>query len=291
MFSKILKKLNKNLKIIISKERYFSKSFWGSILMGIALWTYTSLNKEYITFVKVPLYIKIPENKSIENNIPKDVSLEIKDNGWHLFNLIFFNTAKRCNIDLSSSSIVGNSIQITRSTMLKSIEFLNAQTSDIIPENINLQTGNVVISRVKINPLVYLKTKENFIRVGQINVSPEYIYIRGNEKNIKNIQEWSTKPIYLNDIYEPVNITSALSDTLKGMVKLSVNSVKVTCDIQALAETEINDLEINVVGGKLPENMAIYPKYFTAFIRSGINQIENINIEKINISLNYQDIN
>ena len=85
----MLKFLKKNLKIIAHKERYFSKAFWGSILMAIALWTYTSLNMEYITAVKVPLFIKLPESKSLENNISKDVTLQVKGNGWHLFNLIF----------------------------------------------------------------------------------------------------------------------------------------------------------------------------------------------------------
>lgn len=286
----MFRNLKINLKRILNKERYFSKAFWGSIFMAIALWTYTSLNMEYITFVKVPLFVKLPENKSLENNIPKDISLEVKGNGWHLFNLIFFNNAKRCNIDLSSSNFTSNTIQINRSTMLKSIEYLNAQTSDVLPETINLQTGIVANAKVKVNPVVYLKTRDNYVRIGQINVNPEFIYIKGNEKIIKNIQQWSTKPIILNDIFEPVNISSFLSDSLKGMVRLSTNNVRVSFDIEAISEVEINDLEPEVIGGKKPENLTISPKFFTTVIRGGINQIENLNIEKVSLSLNYKDI-
>ena len=73
-------------------------------------------------------------NKAIENNITDNINIMVKGNGWNLFNLIFFNTAKQCKINLQSKELTSDYYQISRQEIIKSIEyFQNIETTSPFP--------------------------------------------------------------------------------------------------------------------------------------------------------------
>lgn len=268
-----------------------SKTFLGALAFSIALWLYITLNTEFVSFVKVPLAVKLPGDKSIEKPIPKYVSVEIRATGWQIFNLKYLNTSAECNIDLSRGKIKDKNFVINRSDIIKNLENMgNVQTMDIVPQSVGLTLGKIGEYTVLVKPNVEIKPRQGYLLVGDIKTNPALVTIRGNDKKIRGINSWKTEYRIFKDVYEPINVKIPLSDTLTNIIKLSVKEVMMNADVQKIAEITIKDVPLQFEGADLPSRQSVAPLLFDITLRGGIHEITNLNYDDITISINTTDI-
>lgn len=276
----------------IKKKRWFqSKSFWGSLLFAIALWGYTSLNSEYQTFVEIPLRIKLPENRALENTPPKNVYVDVKGTGWNLFYLIFLNTSKVCNIDLSRETILDSIYRINKVDLQKSLQYLkNVSPINVLPENIQLITGKISEYEVYIVPKITIIPREGFTIVGKIELEPEKVKIKGNEKIVSQINRWETENVWFENVNSQLLTSVNLIDTLSGVVSINPQKVLVKANIQQIGEITIDDLPINIVNGSLPEGHFIEPQFISVTLQGGIDLVAELTNYDIFASVEFDKI-
>lgn len=268
-----------------------SRSLFGSIIFAMALWCYTSLNETYNTVVQVPLNLNMPKTRAIENAIPVEVNVQVKGNGWHLFNLLFFNNNKVCNVNLDASEVKEENYTIPRSQLIKSLEnFSNVETKEISPEIIPIKTGIVKETTVDIIPNVTVKPAKDFVLVGEIQVKPEKMKIWGNENLIKNLTQVFTQKINLENINKQTTVKVGIADSIRNKFKLPITQVELTVNVQKLAEITIHDIPIKFEPANYQTQDILQPRYISVTLRGGINQIENINQESIVALIDYKSI-
>jgi YbbR domain-containing protein len=268
-----------------------SKSFLGSILFASALWGYTSLNHDYTTFVIVPLTVKLPADKAIENLLPDNISLKVKGGGWQLFYLEFFNSSKQCFIDLSDKSMPDYQYIISRSDILKSIQnIVDVESIDVLPETIGLQIGKIGRYKVPVNPIVNIKPRDGFIAMNEIKVSPDSIEITGNDIIVKNIKFWNTKKTEITDLCQNTTVPIELSDSLKTIVKISQNVVQISVKLQQAADITIYDIPIRIKGGSLPKNHRLVPTTIKVTVHGGVDMLSNLTPDDFISYIDYKDL-
>lgn len=267
------------------------KSFIGSFIFAFALWGYTSLNTEYRTYVKIPLKVKLPENRAIENAFPGSVSVEVKGSGWHLFNLIFFNTAAVCYVDLADAELTDAYYEVGRNDMIKSLQFLNnVSATNVLPERLSFKTGALAEITVPIKPALHIVPRDGFLIAGSPRISPENVQILGNEKVVKNISSWATRPIEKENANEPFTMVVPVSDSMKNLVNVFQNFVTVSVDIQQRSSMTIPDVEVKLRGGSLPVGHKLIPEFITVTVQGGIKEITAMSIESIRANIDFSDV-
>lgn len=268
-----------------------SKTFLGALAFSIALWLYITLNTEFVSFVKVPLKIKLPKDKSIEKPIPDHISVEVRATGWQIFSLKYFNTASNCFIDLSSNKIIDTLYAINRTDIIKNLSDMgNVQAIDIVPQSLNLTLGQIGEYAVIVEPDVEILPHEDYLLVGEIKTKPDLIIIRGNDKKIRGITRWKTVHRVFKDVTESIKMKIPLSDTLTNIIDLSHRAVLLNADIQKIAEITIQDIRLQYNGADLSSHHKILPEYFDVTIRGGIKDIENLNVDDIMVTVNTTDV-
>jgi YbbR domain-containing protein len=282
----------KNKKYSKIKKMLRSKSLIGSLIFAMALWGYTTLSGEFTSFIEVPLKVILPGDRAIENPLPQNISVSVRGSGWQLFSLTFFNSSAQCLIDLSKRNIQDSTFKIARADIIKSVRYLlNLEAIDVIPDNLNLTLGRIGIIRVPVRPIIDINTKTGFLQVGKIDVQPDSIYIRGNEKVIGNIKEWKTQFKRFDAVHESFTASIPLSsDTLNTLVSLSTSNVTISADVQQAAEITIPDVKIQIRGGVLPVSQNIKPRLLSVTLRGGINQISSVNPDAITASIQFNQI-
>ncbi|MCX7736904.1 MAG: hypothetical protein N2319_09340 [Candidatus Kapabacteria bacterium] len=270
------------------------KAIIGAFLFAIALWFYTNLNQEFYTTIKIPLKIITSENWSIEltgkERFIKEVPIEVKGNGWQLFNLMFINPTYEIVIDLSNKDI-DTIYQISRNDLIDNVKFLgNARAVSTNSPPITIRLGKISISSIEVKPRVKVIPKDGFLLIGKLKVNPDIINIKGNEKIINQIQYWTTEERVFTEVDEPFIFEVPLKDTLSNIITLSQKEVKVSGDIQQIAEMTFFDVPIAIKGRDLGDNHILIPNKFKVTIRSGIDLITKINPRDINLSLDYYQI-
>ena len=279
----------KSLKKLFAKLT--RKRVIGALALAFSLWLFTSMNQTYITMIKVPLSIELPKDRAVENPLPEKITIDARGSGWNLFNLIFFNKEKKCDIDLTKANIRDSIYRITRSQIITSIKSSEAiQVSNVYPENIELKTGKIARKKVPLVSALKIKPQKDFVLVGDVEFEPDSVTLIGNKKIISKFNSWYTsdkKITGLNSYYEE-NIP--LIDTLDGIVEVRPEKVTFFANVQQQADLKIIDVPVNIEGGKLPEFYELFPPIVNVTITGGINIIEDITKEDIQVYLDFSDV-
>ncbi len=284
------KKINFD-KLKSAKKLLSSKALIGSVLLAIALWSYTSLSDTYISLVKLPLIINLPSDRAIEVNPPDMISIEVRGSGWEIFNLVFFNSAAKVEIDLQKEDIKDSVYRIYRNDIIKNVFHLtNLQAIDVVPNQIVVYTGSRVNKEVTIKSNLTVDTKSGFMVIGEQNISPSSITISGNKKIIDKIDHWQTKRLEISKVFEDFSINVPLLDTMHNIVHLSKRFVNISANVQQAVELTFYDIPININGGSLPENHRLYPDIIRIVVRSGINELADLLPEDIEASIDFSEI-
>jgi YbbR domain-containing protein len=263
------------------------KSFWGSFIFAFALWTYASLNYEYSTIVKVPLNLDLPVTRAIENPVSQEISVSVKGRGWDIFNLMFFTPEARVYVDLTQAKIEG-SYEIQRNEIMRGIQgFKNVTPDNVIPEFITLQTGIIEIKTVPVIAKVHLRTREGFMIVGEPEIFPKEIEIRGNKKILKDIVSWQTQDILLDDLHKSVDLNLSVSDSLSSIVTVAQLNIRFKAKIEQYAETTLYDIPIQLMGGTPPESHKLMPAKVNITVRGGISVIDELSPDQVSASMDF----
>lgn len=250
------------------------------------------MNLEYNLKIEVPLYFKSQQDRAIENNPPRTVSVEVKANGWQLTNLYLVNTTAKCIVDLSRFGAQDSIIELTRNDLIKSIQSLfNAQAIDVYPQSLTLKTGKTGTYSVPILSRVTIIPKKGFTVVGTPEIIPDMVNIKGNDKMVKHIKTWSTELMVIKDINESFISNIPLSDSLKNIVSLEKQSVRLQGDIQQESDMTFFDVDIKIRGGNISGNRVLSRTKINVTIRGGVNIISRISQDQINVYLNADDVN
>ncbi len=274
----------------MKKKFRVKKSIIGAILLAITLWAYTTLNNEYVTFVKVPFKVIMPNNRAIENPIPKHLDIEVKGKGWDIFNLLFFNTSKEISLDLSKQRIEKNDIEVGRQQILKSVRYIgNLETIDALPDNVEIRTGISGEYFVEVEPNVKVIPTQGFTLVDGPNVEPERIRIKGNNKIVSNIKTWKTEYTVISDVANSFRTKIPLQDTLESIVAKSRQSVFVFGKLEQIAERTFKDVPYTLINGKA-ESYDIMPKRFDVTVRGGITAVSQVELSDIELILDANEV-
>jgi hypothetical protein len=280
------------MKIILRILRIFTKrAFIGALLFAFALWSYTSLNTNYSTYVDIPLSVKLPPTRAIEKELPATISVESRGTGWSLFNLLYLNNSKRAHVDLSETRIVDSVFTIGRSDFLKGIEsFETVELADVIPSTLTLHTGEIGEYFVPLVSLIEITPREGFSLVGDIRLKPDSIKIIGNDKITSQIKSWSTKTLKIDEANKQIRGTVELSDSLGDIINFNTREIQFFADVQLTLERTFYDIPIVVRDGTMPRNSKITPDKIDITVRGGLEQIKNLDVANLSVFLDFSTI-
>lgn len=274
----------------MKKKFKVRKSIIGAIVLATVLWVYTTLSNEYVTFVKIPLKVVMPNNRAIENPIPKTLDIEVKGKGWDIFNLLFFNTSKEISLDLSKQKLNKNNFEVGRQQILKSVRYAgNLESIDALPDNIEIRTGISGEYFVDVTPKVIIKPTPGFILVEGPEVEPTKIRIKGNDKVVSSIRHWETEGIVISNVANKFRQKVALKDTLESIVSKSRQNVYVYGRLEQIAERTFHDVPYTIINGKA-ESYDIMPKRFDVTVKGGINAVSQVELTDIELTLDANDV-
>ena len=273
------------------KEILTSKPLIGAVFFAVSLWVYTTLGDEFVTYVDIPLSMKLPSDRAVENRLPEEITVEARGTGWSLFTLIFFNTAAECEIDLSTNFMPDSVYVVSRNEIIKSVDnLINVEAIDVLPETMTLKIGKIETLMTKVSPKINIKTRDGFIQVGDLQLKPDSVEITGNNKLIHHIKEWPTETIEINDAFQPLSFSVNLSDSLGSILNLENKKIKVNADIQMLGDITIIDVPVKLTGGSLPKKHILEPKIIDVSIRGGIEILSGLTIEDISVTIDSRKV-
>lgn len=268
-----------------------SRAALGALGFALALWTYTSLNSEYITSIAIPIEVYLPSTRALESTLPGAVNLEVRGRGWNIFKAIFFDSDKKITIDLASRALSDSVFVVTTRELLQGVRNLEGlEVRQAAPDYLSLVTGRVGEIDVKVVPRVKITPRPGFVVIGEPSVSPDLILISGNRELISRVTEWPTQYEEYRDATKSFSIKIPLADTLAGIVRPSTRSVTLYARVEQAASMEFIDLPLIIRGGGLPRGHTLKPTLFSITVEGGVEQLSELTADDFRVWINYWDM-
>lgn len=253
------------LKLRLSRR---SVVFVLCLLLSSLFWLLTSLSKEYVDQIVIPVkYTNVPEGTLIENKPIEFVNAEVKGFGfdlvWHWLQFEDNAISIQANPD-NLKSLVKNGDEIhyvlteSKTGKLNKLDDEEIEVLKIEPDTLFLKFQPI---HTKVVP-VKLDISYSFVRQfgidGEVITEPDSIRISGLESLVQEIGFVSTEMIEWSDLDESVSeeVELVVADDTR-LVSFDRNSVQVTLNVQEFTEGTVTvPLSVNT---DVNEVINLYP--------------------------------
>lgn len=262
------------------------------VLIAGFFWLLNSLNKEYTTEIELPLkYRNLPDNFVFEDNMPRQVSAQVKGYG---FNILFYSASRE------SDSVLIDFQQAKRAHSDGGM-FYKLPTNgalkghlDRVPSNVQLIKFwedtlfiQVEIRRTKSLPLkaqLKLGFERQHVQDGPIEIEPANVTVNGPASIVDQLDFIALKPIELQDLNSDISIEAEVL-LPEGV---SVGREKATIFIPVDQTSEV-DFEVALEQRNVPDSleMLIFPSKVQVVCELPLSKFEILNYRDLVLSVDY----
>ncbi|MBD3374928.1 hypothetical protein GF406_07845 [candidate division KSB1 bacterium] len=280
-------------RIIHKKQE--KPSFWAryklkiaSTLLAIFIWFLVVTGGTFTHIVTVP--ITTPQSSAthiITNEIPKRARIRVRSNGTSLMGFLIFREA---SLYLDFPWQVGTlELHPDKDNVLVTGNAKNINVLELIsPKTIVLNIEDLVEKEVPVKPGFTLKTQPGYTIVGDIELTPSRIKIRGAKSIVDTCQYVETEDASWDNLKRPLRNRIDLKEPSFKTLILLENKVQVFADIQKLMEKQIERVPIKVINLPPQTKAIVVPSTLSLVVEGGVNVVSKVTTEDIVATIDYQ---
>lgn len=221
----------------ITDERRRGIAVAVSLLVAFVLWFTFSMRETYSVVLEMPVEVRnLPEGRALSRMPPERVRVTVQGEGWELLKLQRSPPALRISaqepqVDLFAAASESGELPT------------GVSVQSAIPSLLQLELEPEITRTVPIEPRVRVETAPLYDLLGPARVEPESVQVTGARSVLNTLAAWPTRRLDREEVRATVTATVALSDTLRGLVRRSVQQVQLTVPAALFTEAT-RELEV-----------------------------------------------
>ncbi|MDX1761936.1 MAG: YbbR-like domain-containing protein [Christiangramia sp.] len=267
------------------------KTFSFFLVFSAVVWVLVQFSKTYTQVIEIPVnYINAPLDKSISEERPDHVDLQLQDNGFSIYYYKFFNP--KLEVDLSEAKESNGKLVYSLQNHLSDIEQqlkVDFENSLIVQEEIVVPFQFKKEKMLKVEPRIEVSYAVGFSADEQIQLEPDSIKVSGPEEIIDSLTSVPTRAIKLNKVNDDLDGNVAIDTSSLGELSFYENSVKYFQKVEKFTE---GSAEIAVEVTNVPDdlNLAYFPKTVIVYYQVNLQQFESVSSADFRVICNYKDV-
>ncbi len=268
-----------------------AKTFGFFLIFSAVVWVLVQFSKTYTQLIEIPVnYTNAPLDKSISEERPDHVDLQLQDNGFSIYYFKIFNP--KLDIDLSQARETNDKLVYTLKNHLSEIEEqlkIDFEKSLIVQEEIVVPFQFKKEKMIKVVPQIEVSYAVGFSAENPVELRPDSIKVSGPEKIIDSIETVKTLAVKLSKVNQNLDGSVKIDTTGLGALSFYENSVKYFQKVEKFTE---GSAEIPVEVINVPENLnlAYFPKSVIVYYQVNLKQFESISAADFRVVCNYKDV-
>ncbi|MFH2144008.1 MAG: CdaR family protein [Bacteroidota bacterium] len=297
MKKKIIEKLN---RIFRSERKETNRRvflFFLFLLISSTFWLLNALSKEYLTSFNYPIeIINYPEDKIAVGNIPDNLTIQVRGNGYILFQYKANPFLKPFTVDLESYNLRQlrrkgpyEFFILTDALKIKFQKFFSSdiEITAISPDSLYFNLAEMgekkvpVFSNVKVNLEKQYKIKD------EILIQPDSVTITGPLSILDTMNYVKTTNNVLNNVNKSIQMNVAILNY--DNIEISRSIVKLLIEVEKFTEKSIK-IPVEVIN--IPDSLTIefFPKDVNITFMVGLSQFADIDSNSFRVVTDYQKI-
>lgn len=265
-----------------------------AFILSVCLWVYVSLKTVTTQIVQYPVTVTVQEGKAIATNYPMRVDVKVRTNGWQLFNLQYIGIPPVCNVRTDSRipDSMGK-ISFSKNEILRGLipNLSLDKIVDLTPEEFSVALSPLIKKKVPVKPNLSIEFFDTYGLTGSVRIKPDSVELSGSYAALAAINEWSTTPIRLLDVFSDFSVSSKLSDSLKPLVECTTKEVQISATVDELVDMDMENILVEIINA--PEKLSghrILPATVTVSVRGGVHKLSLLKSSDIRVTLDYKTI-
>ncbi|MDR3653665.1 MAG: hypothetical protein P4L34_11940 [Paludibacter sp.] len=277
------------------KSFFLSKdilSFLFFLALSSAFWFVHSLGKEHETTITIPVrYVGLPINYAITNSPPREITVNIKDQGVKLF-YYQSNHQSPISIDLSRNFYQKGEILITSDQLGGRISrYMHLQSTTTIlevhPDSLLIQYERLSVKTLPIKLISKIELAPQYMLSEGIRLEPSEVTVFGEKKLLNSLKSIPTELLELKNVNDTAMYKCKLK--LNDRLQYSAKYTRVSIFVEPFTERKV---QIPITNINCPDNLSIraFPAFVTATYKVGLSQFNTFSPDDIQIYLDYNDL-
>lgn len=265
-------------------------TFFFFLLLSAMFWTFQTLNEVYEEDFIVPLEMKgIPGNVVITSDLPKQVSIRIRDKGVTLLSYRYGKLLPGLTIDHQQHSNPSGHVRLLTSELLKPLTDALLPGSQIVatrPDTLEYYYNYGLHKRVPVRLQGSIRPEKSYY-LSQIKLSPDSVIVYAAKSLLDTITGAYVKPVYFSDV----------ADTLRQRVEIQpVRGAKFTStqvELIAIADRMVEKtVQVPVQGVNFPATKLLrtFPSKVNITFQVSMNRYRDITADNFVVVVNYEEL-
>ena len=269
------------------------------ICVGIAtgFWFLNALNKTYTVKMIVPVsYINLPDNKTLENQLPEKFDLRIRSHGFNILRhqVIFIFMPFEFNVnDMTGNRMMErrkNSFAFPSRQFLTELSNQFSSEMDILsmsPDTLFFKFGKMGSKLVKVKPMVQVNLKKQYQISGDIKTIPDSVVVSGPQSVLDTLYFVMTDSQKFNSVDQPVIAEVSLPKIKE--VYFNIHTVEVNIPVEEYTEAQIS-VPVVVKNPSPAVNIKLFPEKVKVTFQVGLSRFQQIHPEDVKLTVAFSDI-
>ena len=241
-------------------------------------------------------YTNLPNNKTLENQLPDKFDLTIKSHGFNilreevgsLFSPFEFNVKEMTGnrmMDSKKSSFAFPSTQFL--TELSNQLSSEMDILSMSPDTLFFKFGNMAHKLVKVKPMLKVIPKKQYEISGDIKTIPDSVLVNGPQYIIDTLRFVMTELQKFNSVDEQIKTEAPLSKI--NEVYFNTQQVEINIPVEEYTEAQLS-VPVFMKDKSSGVNVKLFPEKVKVTFQVGLSRFTEIRPEDFKLSVTYFDI-
>ncbi len=271
-------------------DKHSYRILLGSFIVASLFWLTNELNRTHVARFAVPLSIvNLDPDVAIASELPPTIDVSLEGAGWQLF---FLGISNQLAFELPGRRLRSDRFFLTGKNAAEALKLpSDVKVIQVYPETLFVDVDRFSEKRVPVRlPSNTITFKQDYGITGPVILTPDSVTISGAERIIRSIGSWAIEPRSWLNLSQAVQEDVPVSDSLAGIVTVSVKSVRVTIPVQLVADVTYPGIPVTVTGVPDGKDVMLLNSTVSVGIRGGMDGHDTLQPGDFRALLDYQAI-
>ena len=209
------------------------------VLLSCVLWLSLTLGEQRTQTVRLPVEVtETPAGQALAEVPPTHVQVQVQGRGLDLLRLLYAPPVVKVNATTSQVN-VADEVTLPQGTSL--------QVESVTPASFEMALEPRRTRKVPVQSHVEVDLASDYELIGDPQLVPDSAEIAGAESVVEGVDVWPTTTSTIENLQDTVEVEVPLSDTLRRLVNVQPQAVRVTARAGRFVE-ETREVEVEVTG-------------------------------------------
>lgn len=242
--------------------------FIVAFILALCLWLMVNLSRDYTLNINLPIVLgNMPADQALTEELPASATVSISGEGWQLINI--YNNPPPVNLDVTKDEI---NLYEQVQKQISANPDLSVQK--VQPLFLNLDLEQKVTKKIPVVSNVQVTFDDQYNFTGEPELEPDSITISGAGSVIRDIDQWETASVQLDDVESDISTTVALKES-EALFSISPTQVTYRANVAQYTEGETR---VNVESRNMPSGRSVTfsPSFITIKYNVPVNQYSEV---------------